>query len=198
MLSTLPGTISGGPVRARAAASVAVAALLAGGLAGCNFVTPQATLDQYAPTDGVNATIGDLALRNVLAITEDGSDVNLVLVAANTSGDDIDLTIQADGADAELVVEPGQSTIGDDEQLVLAGVDVTVGSLVDIYFQYGDEPGKRVRVPVLDGTLSEYADLVPTAEPTDEATADPTETPLPGEPGETTDGTGDVEDGAEG
>ena len=35
--------------------------------------------------------------------------------------------------------------------------------LFPVFFQYGEVPGSEIKVPVLDGSLAEYADLVPAA-----------------------------------
>jgi len=45
-------------MRARAAASVALTAVVAALLAGCGFWVPVATQDPYNPSDGVNGEIG--------------------------------------------------------------------------------------------------------------------------------------------
>ncbi|WBU37840.1 hypothetical protein [Homoserinibacter sp. YIM 151385] len=163
-------------MRARAAASIALAALLATGMAGCNFVTTQATTFRYDPSDGRSADVGDLQLRNILAVTEDGADANLVLIGVNRSSDPIDLIAQVgEGADRTAVsvtLEPGSNRIGYGElgQLLFSDIDAPAGSLLDVYFQYGDEAGRQVPVPVVDGELPEYEDLLPMPIPTPSGT----------------------------
>ena len=67
--------------------------------------------------------------------------------------------------------------------MLLPGLDTPPGALVKIYFQYGDESGKQIDVPVLDTALEEYDGLLPspmpTPTPTVTATPVPTETPAP-------------------
>ena len=151
------------------------------GLAGCTFVTPQTTTKHYDASDGVTGTVGDVKVLNALAITggDDVEGANLVFSAVNSSDDDVDLTVQfeASGSKDDVTAElaPGLTKIGsgDEGQFLLEGADAVPGALLKVYFQYGDEPGKELLVPVLDSSWAEYADLVPTAPPT------PTTKPAP-------------------
>ena len=175
-------------MRARVTASIAAAAALAALLAGCTFLTPQATLKHYDPTDGVNASVGDIRLSNALVVSDDGSDGNLLMSALNTSNKDVTLSVQwgsgSDKTTIEVDLPSGKATqigYGDDGQEFLADIGTNPGGLLPIYFQYGDQPGKQLNVPVLDGSLAQYSELTPTPTPT----PTPTETPIPivsGEP----------------
>ena len=53
------------------------------------------------------------------------------------------------------------------------------GSLAHIYFQYGDEEGRQLMVPVLDATQEQYQILPPTPTPTPTPTPVMTATPSP-------------------
>jgi hypothetical protein len=182
-------TVLEGFVRARVVASAALAAVAALVLAGCNFVTPIATLNPYDPSDGVSTRIGDVDVLNALVISEDGESGNLVLSAVNTSDADVTLLVQyesdGDRVDHEIEIDAhGRTDVGgfnDSEQLFLTGIDTAPGGLLSIYFQYGDEQGKQLGVPVLDASLPQYGDLTPeTPTPTPTAeTPSPTETPAP-------------------
>ncbi|MBH0029290.1 hypothetical protein I6F53_20320, partial [Pseudoalteromonas sp. SWN29] len=56
------------------------------GTAGCSFITPTATLNQYDPSDGIGADVGDVKVRNVLAISnDDNSAVSLMITVVNTT-----------------------------------------------------------------------------------------------------------------
>jgi hypothetical protein len=175
-------------VRARVAASAGLTALVAVALAGCNFITPQATLVPYDSSDGVSASIGDVDVLNALVLSDDGMDGNLVFSALNSSSDDVELSVQfeSEGDKVTLDVDieaqsTGQFGFGDHGQLFLPGIDTRPGGLLPVYFQYGDEQGRQLLVPVLDGALEQYAPLLPTPTPT------PTETPIPIETGAATD-----------
>jgi len=174
-------------VRARVAASAGLTALLAIALTGCNFFTPQQTLVPYEPSDGVSAEVGDVHVLNALVISDDGVSGNLLFSALNSSSDDVDLTVQyeSDGEKVTLDVDVagGATTtfgFGEGGQLFLAGIDTVPGGLLPVYFQYGDEQGRQLLVPVLDGQLNGYGDLLPTATPTPTPVAtDPAATPTP-------------------
>jgi hypothetical protein len=126
-------------------------------------------MKDYDPSDGVGTEVGELALRNIMLIINSAGDANLVMTVVNTGGEDISLRVQyTDGARQanETLGIPGipaLTRIGDDpaEGIVLSGSEVVPGGLAPIYFQYADNPGELVMVPVLDGTLAEYELLVP-------------------------------------
>jgi hypothetical protein len=154
-------------VKARLAASAALALGLALGASGCSMLTYQATTEHYDASDGVSANVGDLDLRNVLVVSEDGVDGNLVMTVVNTGEDDVTLGVQFGEGGGEVVdveVEAGQTLVlGSDEEdpVLLEGIDAEVGGLLPLYFQYGDVEGIEKMVPVLDARLPEYADLAP-------------------------------------
>jgi hypothetical protein len=154
-------------VKARLAASAALALGLALGASGCSMLTYQATTEHYDASDGVSANVGDLDLRNVLIVSEDGADGNLVMTVVNTGDDDATLGVQfgEGGGDViEVEVEAGQTLVlGSDEEepVLLEGIDAEVGGLLPMYFQYGDVEGVEKLVPILDARLPEYADLAP-------------------------------------
>lgn len=152
----------------RAAASLILASALVVGTAGCTFLTSQATINQYDPSDGVQGNIGDLRLRNVVAIANEAGDaMSLLINVVNTGDGPHSLTIQyeSDGTSTTItqVVKPGTTSFGntvDEEQIVLTNTGVRAGGLVPVYFQYGTLPGTQLLVPVLEAT-DFYADLAP-------------------------------------
>jgi hypothetical protein len=134
------------------------------------MLTYQATTEQYEPSDGVSANVGDLDLRNILVISDDGVDGNLLMTAVNSGDDDIELTIEFGGESQTVDIEGGSTVaVGVDdvegidvlEPLLLEGIDAEPGSLLPVYFQYGNAEGVEVQVPVLDSRLPEYSDLAP-------------------------------------
>jgi hypothetical protein len=175
-------------VRARTMATVVVAAGILLGTTGCNLYAPQATTIHYDASDGVSGDVGDLAIRNAILLTEDGESANLLVHVVNSSAEDVELLVQYQGEEKKVnrdVTIPANSTteIGVDggESLAIESLDASAGSLFPVFFQYGDNTGTELLVPVLDGTLTEYSTLVPTATPapttTPTATPEPTETP---------------------
>lgn len=159
--------VFGGPVKARLIASVVLAASVVLGTSACNLVAPQATTNNYDPSDGVSGRTGDLKIRNAMIIVgENGTDGNLVAAVTN-GGDAQSLSIQFGEGEDETVTAaiPEQSTVSfgtaEDDPILLEGIDAEAGSLVEVFFQYGNETGVEILVPVLDGALEEYSDLVP-------------------------------------
>jgi hypothetical protein len=171
-------------VRARTMATVVVAAGILLGTSGCNLYAPQATTNQYDASDGVSGDVGDLAVRNAILFTDDGENANLLVHIVNSSADDIDLVVQYEGDDERVTTEvtvAGNSTteVGVDggETVLVESPNATAGSLLPVFFQYGDLTGTELLVPVLDGSLEAYSDLVPTGTPTPARTSEPVETP---------------------
>ena len=153
-------------MKARLAASAALALGIALGGSGCSMITYQATTEKYDPSDGVSADIGALDLRNILVVSEDGEEGNLIMSVTNTGDDDATLEVQlVDGGETfEIDVDAGATvSLGTEEEepLLLEGIDTQPGGLVPMFFQYSGAEGQEVQVPVLDGRLPEYEDLVP-------------------------------------
>jgi hypothetical protein len=181
-------------VRFRTGASVVAASALALLLAGCSLFAVHQTLHPYDASDGVSVTVGDVRIVNALVFTEDGQDGNFSAAAVNSGDDDVDLVLQyvsgGEKIDVEIEVPAGETVrlgSGEDGQVFLPEIDTPPGSLLRIYFQYGDRPGKQADIPVLDTALEEYDGLLPTPTPTPTPTGTstpgempaPTETPAP-------------------
>ena len=157
-------------MKVRAGAAVAIAATIALAVAAC---APIATLKPYDPSDGVSAKVGDVKVLNALVLTKAGTNGNLLFSAYNPSDELIQLTVQYDGSTGKVTktaaLLPDATTdfgYGSKGQFFLPGITTKAGSLVDIYFQYGDAEGKQIPVPVLDGSLPQYDNLLPTPTPT--------------------------------
>jgi hypothetical protein len=126
-------------------------------------------MKDYDPSDGVGTEIGELALRNIMLITNDAGEGNLVMTVVNSGGNDVSLNVQyTDGGSQinktiDVPSAPALLRVGDDPgaAILFSGSDVIPGGLAPIYFQYAENPGELVLVPVLDGTLPEYELLVP-------------------------------------
>jgi hypothetical protein len=173
-------------VRARTMATVVVAAGILLGTTGCNLYAPQATTNHYDASDGVSGDVGDLALRNAILLTDDGENANLLVHVVNSSAEDVDLLVQYEGVDEKVnrevtILANSTTEIGVDggESVAIESLNANAGSLFPVFFQYGDLTGTELLVPVLDGTLTEYSTLVPTATPEPTATAKPESTPAP-------------------
>ena len=154
---------------ARAAASVVLAGTLLLGTAGCTFISTQATLIHYDPSDGVSATVGDVDLRNVVAIiNEDGTAINLVATLVNSGSSTAKVGFQTESGGQKVtesmhVSGNASESFGgtpDQEQILILNPDVEAGDLLPVYVQYSDHPGEQLLVPVLEAT-GDYAELAP-------------------------------------
>ena len=156
-------------MKSRVAASIALAAALLMGTTGCTFWANIATQDDYDPSDGVGAEVGELAIRNALLIGETGDELNLVMTVASSADVDRRLTVQweADGereTEAVVVAAGDRTRVGgpeDETQIVIAGSGAAIGGLVPVFFAYNGAEGVEVLVPVLDGSLPEYELYIP-------------------------------------
>lgn len=177
-------------MRARIAASVVLAAGILLGTSACNLFAPQATTNHYDASDGVSGNVGDLAIRNAIVISDNGELGNLLVTVVNSgvTSQNLEIQFESKGKKVSQEVEiPADSTIpiGDKgfPSVQLEGIDTIPGALLPVFFQYGEETGVELLVPVLTNQLPQYSTLAPTPTPTEEATqlpaAEPTETPTP-------------------
>ena len=158
-------------MKARIIVSVVVATGILLGTSGCNLLAPQSTTAKYDASDGVSGNVGDLAIRNAMLLSDDGNIANLVVTVVNSGDSAHNLNVQYDDGTEkftqEVNVDANSSvTFGTpDAPTVTVAADVAPGSLFPVFFQYGNETGVEVLVPVLDGSLEEYSTLLPTSVP---------------------------------
>ncbi|TFB60163.1 hypothetical protein E3T34_03975 [Cryobacterium sp. TMT1-62] len=158
-------------MKARIIVSVVVATGILLGTSGCNLLAPQSTTAKYDASDGVSGNVGDLAIRNAMLLSDDGNIANLVVTVVNSGDSAHSLNVQYDDGTEkftqEVNVDANSSvTFGTpDAPTVTVAADVAPGSLFPVFFQYGNETGVEVLVPVLDGSLEEYSTLLPTSAP---------------------------------
>lgn len=148
---------------------LAVGTLSVALVSGCTFTAEIANLEPYDPSDGVGATLDDVAIRNAMLFTTDGGEANLVMTIVNTSGEDTELAIQFGEGDSRqsasivLPAEPELTQVGTEltNRIIVEDDTIVPGGLFPVYFQHGNVQGEQLNVPVLDGTLPEYELLVP-------------------------------------
>ncbi len=175
-------------MKARRTASILLAGALLLGAAGCTLIAPNGTLVHYEPSDGTAGHVGDVKLRNVIGLSEDGVDVSLLLTAIN-SGASTPLDFQFVDASGEKVtvsteVDAKSSlSIGADDEttVVLRDVKTLVGGLLTVYVRASGADWIELQVPILDGTTEAYSTLLPTPLPSVTPTPTPTATPEPTE-----------------
>lgn len=196
------------PRRRPLAAAVAALVLATGPvlLAGCTFTNPQTTTVSYVPGDGQDLSVGDVVISSLMVVTADeGQPGRLVARVVNAATEPRQVTITGEGLD-EVVTAPPQDTlaIGDPDDpealdILIDAVSAAPGRLVPITLTVDRPEGPEtaeIGVPVLDGTLEQYAPYLPT--PTPVETTSPSG-PTPGGGGNQTeapdpDSTGPVAD----
>ncbi|HRN28449.1 MAG TPA: hypothetical protein PK890_01905 [Terrimesophilobacter sp.] len=156
-------------MKARLLASVVLAATVALVTSACTFLTPQATLDKYDPSDGTSVTVGDVLVQNAILLSADGETASLLASITNRGSSSATVKLQYEDASGAKIDESihvnanSTKNLGDGsgETLILENLDAPLGSLLDIYVQIGNETGAQFGVPVLDGSLAEYRGLLP-------------------------------------
>lgn len=154
-------TVLARPTRlVRLTLSAAAAALLA----SCATTMPIQTAEPYAASDGYRVEVAaDVRGENIMVLTDSQGGEGQVLGAlVNDTYEDITMSLAiADGGVTVPVPARSQVLLGVDELVVIPSVPAAPGSLVDARIE-GSGHGSVVRsVPVLDGTLPQYADSVP-------------------------------------
>jgi hypothetical protein len=158
-----------GAKRAQRLGLIAAIGIGAMAFTGCSAINEQSTTKIVAVSDGVEATMGSLELRNVLVISNGNDAPGRVLgTFYNNSQSDITLTISGDqGSQTEVTVKPGVPLVlnGDTDTAILSTVTAPAGAteVLQLRQSGSDTAAKSLTVPVLDGTLAEYKNLVPTA-----------------------------------
>ena len=145
--------------------AAAVGAMIAFGLAGCDFFVPQTTETTVETSDGVSGHTGKVFVGNAVLISGDAGQLsNLVVTLSNLDFVDHDVSIKGAAGVPRSVTVPA----GGDVQVGTPGnatfLFVTVhsppGSLYPLTFAAGDAP-LHLEVPVLDTSLPPYKDLGP-------------------------------------
>jgi hypothetical protein len=164
----------------------AVALVAAAVLSGCSATNPITTEMAYAASDGVRASLGDLTAENLLLVAAAADSPGALQGALTNRGDDaLTVEISLDASSERIRVASGETVLlgGADGEEVVLDTPGAPGSTVEVTLSTAAAGEEVVPVPVLDGTLPEYADLVPeevvVVVPEPEATEAATESPAP-------------------
>ena len=174
------------PLRSRRARAAVAATGLAAALvlAGCSATNPIQTQDQYDASDGVSVRLGDVRASNLMILSAaEGKEGVLLGALTNTGADGVTVTVTfgapgeggdaAPAADATTVDVPARGTVlltgslGSDEDDTKVDVRVSQtpaapGGVALVGIDVDTAGSTAVQVPVLDGTLPDYATLLPT------------------------------------
>lgn len=137
--------------------------------AGCSTMSPLTTQLEYVPGDGEVVRIGDtITIANVLiAAEEPGAPGNLVARIVNEGTDPITVVIESDEveADVRVRVPPGETVdIGPEgqERFLIEEVEAVPGTLIPFRAGIpGTDLVEDLLVPVYDGTLPRFEELLP-------------------------------------
>ncbi|MDJ0322054.1 hypothetical protein [Pseudarthrobacter sp. PS3-L1] len=166
-----------------ASAALAISLLT---VSGCGYITPQQTTARYAASDGIQADLGPLQLRNMLIVSAGENEPGRVLGAVyNSSSKDITLTISgAEGSETQIPVKAQSSTMLTDmtDPAILSTTGAPAGSVLNArIFENGTNLANDLTLPVLDSTLAEYRKYIPegaeSANPTESAGSSSSPTP---------------------
>jgi hypothetical protein len=164
--------------------AIATAALGIGLLSvtGCGYINPQQTSEQYSASDGTRTDLGPLQLRNMMIVSDGQDKPGRVLGAVyNTSSKDAKLTINgANGSQTQVPVKKNSYTLLNDssDSAVLSSTGGKPGSVVEVTIREdATNTDAKFKMPVVDGTIVDYKQYLPTPEPTSSGTASGTATP---------------------
>ncbi len=138
---------------------------------GCGYINPQQTSKQYSPSDGTSTDIGALRLRNMIVISQGEDKPGRVVGAVyNSSSNDVKLTIKgAGGSQAQVPVKKNSYTLLNDstDEAILSTTGAMPGSVVEVTItEDGTNQSAQFKVPVMDGTIADYKQYLPTPSPT--------------------------------
>lgn len=143
---------------------IAITALIT--TTGCNFISPVASLNYYAPSDGSQADIGRLKARNLIYFTDNQGHTGFYGAFANSGSTAITFAIKfknAAGASQYREFSVGAYKVLNfgyqgkkSLQIDLAGKP---GDMVNIVV-YTETNESSINVPIMDATLPQYTDLV--------------------------------------
>lgn len=145
------------------AVAISVAVLL--GTTGCSLSGNVASMQHYAPSDGSQIDIGNVKLRNFIYLTDGVNGGKLIGTFVNNEPKEISFQLEyVDGdlrAKTEPIYIPAGETVGLGSSGDTEGFGVTLnavpGSNVTMWVSIDGATGKEFVVPVLDGTLEQYA-----------------------------------------
>ena len=133
---------------------------------GCNFTSPVASLDYYAPSDGSQTDIGRLKARNLIYFTDNQGHTGFFGAFANSGSTATTFAIKFKNATGKT--EYREFNVGAYKvlnfgyqgtkplQIDLAGKP---GDMVNFVI-YTETDESSVNVPIMDATLPQYTDLV--------------------------------------
>jgi len=129
--------------------------------------SPIETDRPYSPSDGLRVDLTDeLRGLNLMVVSAaEGEPGTLIGAFANDSSEDVEFDVLPDGGAALTVPVAAGETVylgaEDGFEAMFGRVDAAPGAVLPVTVSVSSGEEKALSLPVLDGTLEEYAHLVP-------------------------------------
>jgi hypothetical protein len=155
-------------VSIRKFAAIGLAASLLLGTTGCSLFSPVASMVTYSPGDGTQIDLETVKIRNFMYLSDGkggealfGSIINPSLESKSIKIQYVDGTLNEKKEVAINLLAGQKIDLGYNGGSALAiDLDGEPGGVVEVFIIEGSNTGKRIEIPVLDGTLDQYKDLV--------------------------------------
>ena len=148
----------------RRIAAIALAATVLFGTSACSITGNVPTLQMYSASDGVNGDTSSVAFRNFIVLSN-GTVSELIGSAINTTQKDVSFSLSHQGAagnqTASYSLKAGQKLdFGYNGQSAIAVANAGKAGEVTVVGAAEGSDSIKLNVPILDGTLPQYTDLV--------------------------------------
>lgn len=156
----------GGPLKAKKFTAVIAAIVTIFALTGCSLSREVASLDPYAPSDGVQVDTDELKARNVMFVVDDAGNAVLIGSFINPGQGAVSATLETLDSNGTVVMAEMTVEAGAKFDLGYNGTEgkylyltETPGSMHPVYMRVTGDP-TRMLVPILDGALEEYRGFI--------------------------------------
>jgi len=158
--------VPGGPLKAKKFTAVIAAIATIFALTGCSLSREVASLDPYAPSDGVQVDTDELKARNVMFVVDDAGNAVLIGSFINPGQGAVSATLETLDSNGTVVMAEMTVEAGAKFDLGYNGTEgkylyltETPGSMHPVYMRVTGDP-TRMLVPILDGALEEYRGFI--------------------------------------
>ena len=135
-------------------------------LAGCSLSREVASLDPYAPSDGVQVDTEALKARNVMFVVDEDGNAVLIGSFINPGQGAVSATLETMDSNGSVIMTEMTIEAGAKFDLGYNGTEgkylyltETPGSMHPVYMRVTGDP-TRMLVPILDGALEEYRGFI--------------------------------------
>ena len=156
----------GGPLKAKKITALVAAIVTIFALTGCSLSREVASLDPYAPSDGVQVDTEELKARNLMFVVDDAGNAVLIGSFINPGSSAVSATLETLDSNGTVVMTQMTVEAGAKFDLGYNGTDgkflyltETPGSMHPVYMRVTGDP-TRMLVPILDGALEEYRGFI--------------------------------------